>query len=281
MKTTLGTASTAHAHSVQMLVDEVETVLRRKLGNNHRLDFSGSLTKGTYVAGVSDIDFLFIIDDPTMARKPPTLIQRRLFKVLQENCLNLQVTLDKNAVAVTVNEIFVQIVPALREPQGIRFPAHDGSGWVKVNPFLFSLKLSEINDRLKGKLVGSIRLAKLILSRLQWESRLTGYHLEVLSCSTCEQYAGEISLTAILLHLLKCAPRSVLKPLPDVTGQNRFVDIYMGGASSTARNTASVRIASISKTLALEKEFNNVKNWLSMLEAPCSLSVYPPLQVVD
>ena len=278
IQTTLGTASATHAHSIQIVADEVETVLRRQLGNNHRLDVSGSLTKGTYVAGVSDIDFLFIPDDPAMVRKSPTLIQRRLFGALQEGCLNLQVTLDKNAVVITENDILVQIVPALRETQGFRFPTHDGSGWLKVNPSLFSLKLSEVNERLKGKLVCSIRIAKVILSSLPQELRLKGYHLEVLAGSTCERYAGEVSLTAILLHLLKCTFHLVLQPLPDVTGQSRFVDGYMGVSSSNYRNAASDRIASISKTLSSEKELNNVKNWLTMLETPCSLFVNPSLR---
>jgi len=53
------------------------------------------------------------------------------------------------------------------------------------------------------------------------------YHIETLAVKAFEQYQGGTELPEMVSHFFDYAKEAILKPVPDVTGQQRYVDDYL------------------------------------------------------
>ena len=160
--------------------------LRRKGNHVVQTMFGGSVRKGTYVSGLSDVDVLLIVNQSSLVNQPPARVIEFVQDTVQQRMPKNPVRVGQLAVTVSYadgNEI--QILPAIRRSGGgVRIAESGSNRWTKVvRPEDFARKLAEVNQARNGMVVPVIKLAKAMANRfIARESRkITGYHVESLS----------------------------------------------------------------------------------------------------
>ena len=205
--------------------------------------FGGSVQKGTYVTGLSDVDVLLIVNQSTLRNKPPSKVISYVRDAIAVRLPNNAVSRGKLAVTVRyADKTEIQILPAIRTTDGFRIAEPGSTKWSNVvHPERFVERLIEVNNAKGGRVVPVIKLAKAMadcyirdLSR-----KISGYHMESLAIDAFTGYEGELDSRSMLVHFLGHSMKAVMSPSKDSTGQSRFVDEYLGQADSAPRNRAS------------------------------------------
>jgi predicted nucleotidyltransferase len=228
--------------------------------------FGGSVARHTFVDGLSDIDALVVID-PTYAKaKTPTGILEEFYSTLQKRLPKTTIEeVRKGKLAVTIryrDGTEVQLLPAIQTRGKLAIRNATGRGWLAIEPGKFHKALSQANGQLGGVLVPTIKLVKSIVSNLPEEHRPTGYHIESLCLKAVEQYKGPCTPKALLPHVFSSAAELVRKPIPDITGQSRSVDVNLGPADSEARKAASKAFGAIAKRL---DQARSLTQWMEIV----------------
>ncbi len=206
--------------------------------------FGGSVRKGTYVTGLSDVDVLLIVNQSALNNKPPAEVIEYVRDAIQRRFFRNSVTAGKLAVTVGyADKTELQILPAIRAKSGGFRIANPGSTkWSNiVQPERFAEKLAEMNSAQDGRVVPVIKLAKAMADCFvtRPSRKISGYHMESLAVDAFENYSGPTDPKAMLVHFLGHAMTAVKRPLADSTGQSRYVDGYLGPVDSPARKRAS------------------------------------------
>lgn len=205
--------------------------------------FGGSVSKHTYVAGLSDIDVLAIVNDSSLAGRLPAdaiaLMKRRITRRMPLT----KVTTGNLAVTVKYADgTEMQLLPSIRTKSGVRIADPGTNTWSNVvHPERFARKLTQVNQGNDGKVIPAIKLAKGLIAHTvrSDRDRISGYHVESLAIEAFRNYRGSYDLKSMLGHFNDFASRAVLQPIRDPTGQSRHVDNYMGEANSARRQRAS------------------------------------------
>ena len=206
--------------------------------------FGGSVQKGTYVTGLSDVDVLLIVNQSSLKNKPPSkviayvadTIQRRLPKNL----------VNKGKLAVTVgyaDKSEIQILPAIRTTDGFRIAEPGSPKWSNVvHPERFAERLIKVNNAKGGRVVPVIKFAKALAdcSIRTPNLKISGYHTESLAIGAFKGYQGPLDPRSTLIHFLEHSIEAVKRPIPDPTGQSKYVDEDLGPANSKLRKQASM-----------------------------------------
>ena len=205
--------------------------------------FGGSVRKGTYVTGLSDVDVLLIVNESPLVNQPPAKVIAYVRDTIRRRLPQNPVSAGKLAVTVKYadgNEI--QLLPAIRTKTGVRI-AHPGSTqWSNVaQPDGFAEKLSQVNAARNGRVVPVIKLAKAMADCfiMQEDRKLSGYHMESLAIDAFKGYQSPLDPKSMLIHFLGHSIEAVERPITDSTGQSRYVDEYLGSADSGPRKRAS------------------------------------------
>ena len=235
-------------------VADVETLL-----------FGGSVAKHTFVDGLSDVDALVILERAgTQGILPQKLLadmERQISNVLRRADVESVV---RGSLAVTVrfgDGTELQLLPAVRSGSTINIPDSSGAGWNATNPKKFQRQLTSENKRLNRALIPTVKLVKSLVGDLPEQQRLSGYHTEALCVDASRSFRGEAKPRELLTHVLDHAARRVMKPMRDVTGQERVVDGYLGAANSPERRLVSQAIAGIKRRLEAATSINQ---WRAM-----------------
>jgi predicted nucleotidyltransferase len=229
----------------------------------------GSVSKHTFVDGLSDVDALVILDPSSLDDKSPRDVIRAFRKILESKLPRQDVkSISEGKMAVTVtfmshDNIEIQLLPALQKRGKICVPSWDGADWRETRPKVFQKKLTVANGNLNQSLIPAIKLMKLIVRDFPQQKRLTGYHIEALAVDAAKSYQGPKTTREVLLHLLEHSSKRVLSPISDVTLQTRILDEYLGKSESVARKNVSVTLQGMGKRL---KSATSVKQWESALE---------------
>ena len=213
--------------------------------DNHVLQtrFGGSVQKGTYVTGLSDVDILLIVNQSSLKNQPPAKVIAYVWDTIKRRLPKNPVRKGKLAVTVGYadkNEI--QILPALRTTDGFRIAEPGSTKWSNVvHPERFAERLIKVNNSNGGRVVPVIKLAKAMADCFipQEERKFSGYHMETLAIEAFADYQGQLDSKAMLNRLFTYSTRAVLAPIEDSTGQSRYVDEYLGPSNSGSRKRAS------------------------------------------
>ena len=202
--------------------------------------FGGSVMRGTYVTGLSDVDALLIVNDSRLVSQLPSEVIERVREVVQRHFRDIAVTPGKLAVTVTyANGPEIQILPAIRTiNDGIRIAEPGGSNWTNITrPEAFAEKLIEVNKAKGGRVIPVIKLAKAMADcHVKRQSRkISGYHIESLAIEAFSDYDDELKTQVMLDHFLTYSMVAVLTRIVDSTGQSRFVDEYLCNDGSALR----------------------------------------------
>ena len=232
----------------QTVTQRLETLcgfLRQK-GNVVQTMFGGSVRKGTYVTGLSDVDALLIVNQSSLVNQTPAMVIEYVRDTIQNRLL--QNTVSKGNLAVTVSYsdgTEIQILPAIRtNSRGVRIADPGSTQWSNVaRPDEFAEKLAKVNTARNGRVVPIIKLAKAMADCFitRPSRKMSGYHIESLAIDAFNDYQGPLDPKTMLIHLLGHSIEAVKSPIVDSTGQSRHVDDYLGQADSNLRKGASTQ----------------------------------------
>ena len=215
-------------------------ILRQEGNHVVQAKFGGSVQKGTYLTGLSDVDVLLIVNDSSLVNQPPAKVKEYVRNTIKEWFPKHPVQMGKLAVTVKYADgMEIQLLPAIRtRSDGVRIARPGARKWSNIaHPDRFADKLAKVNTAKGGRVVPVIKLAKAIADNFitRKDSKISGYHMESLAIDAFQGYQGKLDSKAMLNDFFKYSAKAVLKPIVDSTGQSRYVDEYLGAANSKLR----------------------------------------------
>ena len=242
-ETLLAEYTRRNAQTVARRLESLSNILRQE-GNVVQTMFGGSVQKGTYVTGLSDVDALLIVNQSSLLNQPPAdaieYVQGAIQRRLPNNCVragNLAVTVKYS------RGPEIQLLPAIRtRTGGIRIADPGSNQWSNIaHPERFAEKLAQVNAATDGGVVPIIKLAKAMADCFitRPSRKISGYHMESLAIDAFTNYRGPLNPKTMLLHFLGHSMEAVKRPITDSTGQSRYVDEYLCTTDSPLRKRAS------------------------------------------
>ena len=233
-----------NAARVAKRLDDICAALRRKDYRTVQTKLGGSVKKGTFVSGLSDVDVLLFVNQTTLANHSPSKVIKHVEQVIKKRLPQNDVKAGKLAVTVNYsNGMEIQLVPALRTKSGgFRIAEFGSTKWSNiVIPDNFAERLTKINVAMGSRVLPIIQLTKALAdcSITNQDHKISGYHMESLAVNAFSDYNGPQDTRSMLIRFLRYSVRAVLTPIPDPTGQTTFADQSQGEANSHARKVAS------------------------------------------
>jgi hypothetical protein len=260
----LAQANSRDADATSKALDGIKRVLEGDIEGSVDPRFGGSVRKHTFVDGISDVDTLLILRDPTLKTKTPQRVLDYFERELRRELPEWEVSRGKLAITLRKDGLELQVLPAIRADGKTRIPAARGDRWSGINPEAFFKKLTETNARYGGKVVPVIKLAKIINDRQPEPLQLTGYHLESLAIEAFKGYTGVLNPKAMLVHLFDRSRTLVLSPIKDRTGQSIHVDDYLGPANSEDRKAVSAVLDRVSRRMKNADVLRSKEQWMEL-----------------
>lgn len=227
--------------------------------------FGGSVSKHTYVDGLSDIDALVILNKSDLNGKSPEDVKNYFYTRLKESLPNTEIHRGKLAITIKYSDSEIQILPAVRTESGIKIADQNSGKWASINPEKFTTCLTEVNKNVSMKLIPTIKMVKSIISNLPENRQLTGYHVESLAVEIFKSYDGKKTTKSMLKHFFSEATDKVMSPIKDKTGQSRHVDDYLGSGGSLERKIASDALNRIARKLKNADGSQSLDKWKEIL----------------
>ena len=115
--------------------------------------YGGSVQRGTYVTGLSDVDVLLIVNQSSLANQSPARVIQQIQQTIQGKLTNNPVRAGNLAVTVGyASGIEIQVLPAIRtNTGGIRIAEPGSTSWSNVlHPENFAHRLAQVNDANNG-----------------------------------------------------------------------------------------------------------------------------------
>ena len=226
--------------------------------------FGGSVSRHTYVDGLSDVDVLLIVNDSTLSGRDPRVVIQRMAELIQHRMPKTQVRTGHLAVTVTYADFHeIQVLPAIRTKAGIRIANPGRNEWSGVlHPERFAQKLTEVNQANGGRVIPAIKLTKALANRVirSDKDKINGYHIESLAIEAFKNYRGPTDRKSMVSHLLEFSSSGVMQPIRDSTGQSRFVDDYMGRPGSDARQKSATHFRQMKDRLERARSESDLDN---------------------
>ena len=214
-------------------------------GGNHALPtrFGGSVTRHTYVDGLSDVDLLLTINDSSLSGQSPKVVIRKMADLIQRHLQRNKVRTGNLAVSVGYADGHeLQVLPAIRARAGVRIADPSQNQWSQIiHPERFAETLTKVNQDRNGQVIPAIKLTKALAHHFirSDADKISGYHIESLAIEAFRNYQGPTDLKSMVHRLTDYAEKAVLQPIKDPTRQSRYVDDYMGAQNSNARQKAA------------------------------------------
>lgn len=247
-------------------LDVICDSLRRKGYRTVQTKLGGSVKKGTFVSGISDIDVLLFVNQTPLANQSPSKSIKHVKQVIKKRMPQNEVSAGKLAVTVNYsNGMEIQLLPALRAKSGgFRIAEFGSTKWSNiVIPDNFAKRLTKINVAKGGRVLPVIKLTKAMADCLMTNKdyKISGYHMESLAVESFNDYNGPPDTRSMLIYFLRYSARAVLTPIPDPTGQTKYADQSLGKPNSRERNAASSRLGqmrSYVESCKTRDEFNKL-----------------------
>ena len=229
--------------AIRRRIEGLCAILRRD-GNVVQAIYGGSVSRGTDVNGISDVDILLVVNQSPLISQPPSRVMDYVKETLEHHLPGNPIRAGNLAVTVRyADETEIQILPAIRRGiEGFRIARSGSNRWSgTVLPNRFAEKLIEVNQHNGSRVLPTIKLAKAIANcHVRKPSRkIIGYHIEALAIKAFESYQGPQDPKSMLIHLFGNSITAVMTPIRDSTGQSTSVDEYLGAEGSNLRQRAS------------------------------------------
>lgn len=270
IKERLKDANSRDAAKTREYLDEIKQIIDAEIEGMVELQFGGSVRKFTYVEGLSDVDVLLKINKSELNERTPKEALDYIKSRLESKLTNAaEIKVGKLAITVRyIDGTEIQILPAIKMGEGFKIPARNGNKWSNViRPDRFASKLTEVNQKLGGKVIPLIKLAKHINSKLPDDQQLSGYHMESLAIEVFKSYPEDMnrSCKTMLKHFFEKASDKVKVPIKDRTNQSLHVDDYLKGENSAERVRASYILGRIYKRMQTADDIQSVDAWENII----------------
>jgi len=249
-------------------LDEITSALGNEIDGTVELLFGGSVSKHTYVDGLSDVDCLVVLDSCELADQSPDQARAYFAERLRERFPRTHIREGNIAVTAEFQDMQIQLVPAVSCRNRLTISDESGTSWSGIAPKEFSEALTRANQQAGQKVVPVIKLAKGMIGRLPEKHRISGYHAEALAVDIFKDYDGPTQPKAMLQHFFEHARHGVLNPIRDRTGQSVHVDEYLGEPGSIQRRVISSAFNRISKRMRNADGAHSVEEWEDILSGP-------------
>ena len=250
-------------------LSEIKEIIEEDIGGTLEMRFGGSVSKHTYVEGLSDVDVLVVIDKSELAGASPEEVLNYIKTKLEAQNLRNVEDIRTGNLAVTVkfkDGEEIQLLPAVKKYEGYKIPVQNGQNWSNViRPDKFATKLTQINQDNGGKVVPVVKLAKDIISRLPKDQQLSGYHVESLAIEVFKNYHGPNTHKAMLRYFFENSKNLVKSPIKDKTNQSIHVDDYLGNEKSQERMRMSYSLDRISRRMRTADEVGSIEEWKKII----------------
>ncbi|GAF76681.1 unnamed protein product, partial [marine sediment metagenome] len=151
-------------------LEQVKEVLADYMESSVFLRFGGSVSKHTYVDGISDVDCLCFLNRSKFAADSPQQLLKE-FETLLRQVMGKSADVERGAISIKLkykDGPELQVLPALQTDTGVRIPAYEEDAWSQVvHPQRFAQALTDLNQKLSGKLVPAIKLIKPVMNNLE------------------------------------------------------------------------------------------------------------------
>lgn len=250
----LGEFNSRDAPLVKERLEEILRVLGEAVEDSLQTLFGGSVAKHTYVDGLSDVDTLLVVDEDKLGAQAPKDILSKLESAAEQLTERGDIeSIQVGTLALTVTYTDgqeIQLLPSIRNDDVLKVPSWDGNSWSPIKPEAFRNGLTKRNEEMAGRLIPTIKLLKTLFeNKLPENQRPTGYHVESLAVSIFRGYDGPKTSLAMIQHFVENAPRAVLTPVRDKTGQSTHADEYLGSENSRERRKMSQVLNSLNSQL--------------------------------
>jgi hypothetical protein len=255
--------------AIQQHLGVLKNSIQKEMEGSVDLLFGGSLRKGTYVNGLSDVDTLVLLNDTSLANKSPKEVLNYFEQKIRQRLPNSNVSAGDLAITVKYsdkNEI--QLLPAIKTASGFRIADPATGQWSNVvRPVAFARKLTSVNQDLGGKVVPAIKLFKaLVKNVLPSDMKISSYHAESMAIEAFKGYQGNRTPKDMLSHFCREASKLVGSPIKDRTGQSLHVDDYLGESNSSARKSLSSHLTRIANRIELNDQNQSASDWKKLFE---------------
>lgn len=260
-------ANDRDTESVRNHLDTILKTINNEIDGSVQTLFGGSVSKNTYVEGLSDIDVMLVLNNSELANKSPLEVKKYLIKQLRKRLPKTYIKSGKMAITIKFSDgLEIQILPCIKTSTGLKITQANSDKWSNViKPKKFAEKLVEINKKCHGKAIPVIKLAKSIISEFSKKRQLTGYHIESLAVSIFSNYKGKNNSKAMLKEFFNKAAKMVLSPIKDKTGQTINTDSYLGSKESIERKAASDSLSRIVRRIESAERSQNLDKWKDLL----------------
>jgi len=267
----LGSHNARDTRDHQERLGEIIEIIREDVGGTIELRFGGSVSKHTYVDGLSDVDVLILIDRCELADKSPKAVLKYVKRILEGKLRNAEsVEIGRLAITVKYSDgTEIQLLPAIRLGDGYKISKAKSNDWSDIiRPDKFASRLTDVNRTNNGKVVPVIKLVKSINAQLPEDQQLTGYHIESLAIAIFRSYPEGQPHTpkAMLKYFFDKAREKVKTPIKDRTGQSLHVDDYLGDKDSPDRIKASYNFHRTFNRMKNADEVRSKEEWVAILD---------------
>lgn len=245
-------------------LEEIRNVINDHIEGSVQIKLGGSVSKKTYVEGLSDVDVLLLLDKSELVDKSPKEVKTYVARVIEDKLPGVQhVEVGKMAVTIKFwDGTEIQLIPAVKSYTGYRIPNQTGKEWSHVvHPEKFAGKLTETNQSCGKNVIPVVKLVKRLNRDLeiQKDESMSGYHIEAMAVQIFRTYPSDAphTKTAMLAYFLEHAKDAVLNPIKDKSGQSIHVDDYAGEANSSKRRFFSRELKQWAKDVQSAKDKNN------------------------
>jgi hypothetical protein len=262
----LASANDRNTDAVATHLNEIRNALGKDIEGSVDLLFGGSVSKKTYVDGVSDVDALVILNNSELAAMAPRDVCDYFLACLRERFPRTEVTPDGFALDVRFADVTVQIVPVIRQEQDYLLPNGQCTAWSHVRPKAFTDALTAVNKACANKVVPTIKLAKVLMVSLPETRRISGYHAELLATQIFSAYDGPLTPKAMVQHFFANAPQLVREPTRDPTRHSAVVDDHLGPPNSVERLTIADSLDRIGRRLRNADGAQSLDQWRELFD---------------
>lgn len=262
IKDLLSQANDRDSDAIGVHLDEILKKINSLIEGNISLKFGGSISKHTYVDGLSDVDCLAILNGTELHGKSPEEVKAFLSDAIKSRFPRTEVIQGNLAVTVKFSNAEIQILPSLMSGKNVLIPSPDGQSWSRINPATFSQKLTEINAATGNKAIPTIKLAKALINTTFPDGmQISGYHAESIAVEAFKDYGGPFTHRDLLKHYFKRGAEIVKSPISDRTGQSIHVDEYLGSSNSAERLALSDWFQRTARKMAVADAKSSVESW--------------------
>ncbi len=233
--------------AIQRHLNEIEKALGREIDGIDSILFGGSISKKTFIEGISDVDALVFLNGSKYKLLTPKELQDKFVALLKVRFPKTEISKGALAVTLKFSDYEIQLLPAIKDRNKIIIADRSGNTWSNpINVNAFTSKLTLVNKANGNKVVPVIKLAKNLFSTLPKQYHISGYHIEALAVEAFTNYNGRYAYYDMTKHLLSYSIKRVLAPIKDVTGQSDIIDDYLGPSKSVLRQHLSNHIKDLS-----------------------------------